>query len=310
MYLDDPTDLDIDALHDALFGGAIARFTDLAAMRDLVDFTQEFVVDQLSPHTPIEIHRHLDRDELAETLAGVRHRFTNLAETKKLWRAVFEAAGLDPDDTMRDRLVLRFQPPVPPSGEPHRALSTGTVGFHRDTWGTNLYAQINWWAPVYPITEGRTFAFAPAFFAKPIANNSAGFDIAKVIDYNRKASSSANRPEMVPRPLEALDANELKPVVIAPGEVIVFSSQHAHVGVPNHTDRTRISLETRTLRLSDFHAGHGAANVDGRARWIVLGFFRRVSDGERLTDILGMESLVPFTGPMPPESQESAKALR
>ncbi len=303
MYRDDPAELDIEALHEALFGGAIIRYTDLAAMRALVAFAREYLVEQLSPHAPTEIHRYYDRIELAEILADIRHRFTNLAEVKRLWSAVFEEAGFDPNDTARDRLILRFQPPIPPSGEPHRALSTGTVGFHRDTWGTNLYAQVNWWAPVYPITSGRTFAFAPDFFGRPIPNNSAEFDLAKVIEFNKSAPPSADRMAMTPQPQERMDERLLKPVVIAPGEIIVFSSQHAHVGVPNHTELTRISLETRTLRLSDFHQSRGASNVDGRARWVALGFFRRISDGERLTDILGQASLVPFAGPFPAENR-------
>jgi hypothetical protein len=46
-------------------------------------------------------------------------------------------------------------------------------GFHRDTWGTNLYAQVNWWAPVYPITAGRTVALYPTLWSRPVANTSA-----------------------------------------------------------------------------------------------------------------------------------------
>ncbi len=299
MYQDASPSQDVEALHRALYAGEIVRFGDLEAMRDLAAFARGFLEERLRPHDPTRIHEQLDRDTLAQTLAEVQRTFANAPETKLLWRALLEGVGLDPADTARDRLVVRFQPPWPPDGEPHRARSTGTVSFHRDTWGTNLYAQVNWWAPVYPITAGRTFAFLPELFARPLANSSADFDLQAVIERNRRAAASAERGEMVPRPLEAVDMDAALPVTIAPGEVIAFSAQHAHVGVPNHTGLTRISLETRTLRLSDHLAGRGAANVDGRARWMALGMFRRMSDGRLLTEALGVEALEPFAGPWP-----------
>ena len=101
---------------------------------------------------------------------------------------------------------------------------------------------------------------------------------------------------MVPRLLEDVDLSQAVPVTIAPGEIIAFSTQHAHVGVPNHTDLTRISLDTRTLRLSDHRAGRGAANVDGRAPWVAFGMFRRVSDGVPLAQLLGVNEMEPFAG--------------
>ena len=292
MFSDPPSG--IDALHDALFGGAIVRFSGLSAMAELVAFTRDFLVRQLGPHDPVRIHEALDRQALAEVLSQGQRTFSNAPETKRLWRALFDEIGLDPQDTTRDRLFLRFQPPIPDEGGPHDARSTATVGFHRDSWGTNLYAQVNWWAPVHPITAGRTFAFLPELFDQPIPNDSESFDIAQVMAHNRAAPPGAPRMRMTPRPLEEIDAARGRPVVIDPGEIIAFSSQHAHVGVPNRTGHTRISLETRSLRLSDLRSGRGAPNVDGRARWVAYSLFRRLSDGEALAPLLGVNTLEPF----------------
>lgn len=292
MYSDPPPD--IDALHEALFGGAIARFTHLPDMAAIIAHTRAFVEEALAPYEPVTIHRHFGRDALADTLMAVQRGYANSAETKRLWQALFEGLGFVPDDTARDRLIVRFQPPIPADGDPHRARSTATVGFHRDSWGSNLYAQVNWWAPVYPITAGRTFAFLPDLFDRVIPNDSEGFDIAALMAHNRTAAMSADRKPMTPRPLDPIDPALGQPVVIAPGEIIAFSAQHAHVGVPNRTDETRISLDTRTLRLSDQREGRGARNVDGRATWIAYGLFRRLSDGLKLADALGVDELEPF----------------
>ena len=289
-----PPPRDIEALHDELYAGAIIRFGDLAAMQHLVAHARRFVEDRLAPHGPVHIHEALDREALAIALAEVQRAFSRDDEAKRLWRALFEEAEFDPEDTARDRLLIRFQPPVPAEGGPHRARSTGTVGFHRDSWGTNLYAQVNWWAPVYPITHERTFAFLPALFDQPIPNDSADFDLAEVMARGRETGPAGDRGKMAPAPLPGSSVAAGEPVVIEPGEVIAFSAQHAHVGVPNRGALTRISLETRTLRLGDLQAGRGAPNVDGKAKWIAHGLFRRLSDSEPLTEVLGVPPLVPF----------------
>lgn len=292
MYSAPPPGL--DALHDALYAGAIVRFGNLPVMHDIVAYARSFLAEQLGSQDPVRIHEGLEREALAQTLADVQRAFSNAPEAKRLWRALLEDLGFDPQDTARDRLILRFQPPIPPDGDPHRARATATVGFHRDSWGTNLYAQVNWWAPIYPITAGRTFAFLPELFAQPIPNDSAQFDLAELMAHNRTAPAEAPRKPMTPRPTEAIDPSRGQPVVINPGEIIAFSAQHAHVGVPNRTDLTRISLDTRSLRLSDHCAGRGARNVDGQARWIAYGMFRRLSDGAKLPTIFGVQDLEPF----------------
>jgi len=294
MYTEFPPGTDVDTLHDALFHGAIARFDRLPEMAAIAAFTRSFLEERLSPVEPVLIHQM--EGDLAQRCAALKRDYANSAEIKELWRNLFAAVGLDPHTAMRDRLTLRFQPPKPPSGERPWARSTSTVAFHRDTWGTNLYAQVNWWAPVYPITAGRTFAFLPELFARPLKNDSSEFNMVAIIERNKGHGRPVGQGEMVPKLLEEIDLSEALPVTIAPGEVIVFSSQHAHVGIPNTTDVTRISLETRTLRLDDLEAGRGAPNVDGRARWISYGMFRRIADGRSLPEILESSPFVPFVG--------------
>jgi hypothetical protein len=298
MYEDFNRSADAAALRDKLYHGAIVRFRDLAPMRDLIAFTRGFVEEELATAAPVDSHAGRGEDELAEIYAAARRRYANSPEAKQRWRDVFAAAGQDPDQTARDRLVLRFQPPAPPERQ-HRRYGIATVHVHRDTWGTNLYAQINWWAPVYALDPGRTLAFYPHLFDRPLDNSSAGFDISDVMQRNRQSPSTVRSAEVVPRLLERVDPGEGVPVLIAPGEVIAFSAQHVHGGVANHTGKnhtgkTRISLETRTLFIPDHVRGLGAPNVDGRARWATPGMFRRLSDGEPLDKVLGEPAFQPF----------------
>jgi hypothetical protein len=279
-------------LRDKLYRGAIMRFRDLAPMQDLIAFTRRFVEAELAPASPVESHEGRG-GERAQIYSAARRKFANSPDAKRLWRSVFVEAGLDPEQTARDQLVLRFNPPVQPEQEHAVRRGIGTVHLHRDTWGTNLYAQINWWAPVWPLDPGRTLVFYPHLFDRPVNNSSAGFDIAAVMQRSREAPETVRSAELVPRPLGLLPRGEGIPVLIEPGEVIAFSAQHLHGGVANRTGKTRISLETRTLFIPDHVRGRGAANVDGRARWMTPGMFRRVADGEPLDRVLGVPAFQP-----------------
>lgn len=300
MYTEPAAPLDPGAFHGRIYGGEICRFEGLPAMRALIAFTRDFLENALRPHHPTEIHLHVDHTGQIELFAATERQFSRSAEAKRLWTAVFDAIGLEPSGLACDRLYLRFQPHQDPAANLPRARPTATIAFHRDTWGSNLYAQTNWWGPVYPITSGRTVAMFPALWATPLRNSSDGFDMAAVLARSKTAGRYAvDADQAIPHLRETVDPALAVPVVIDPGSLIAFSGAHAHEGVPNATGVTRISLETRTLWIADVKAGRGAPNVDGYAPWMSPGLFRRLSDGAPLNDILGMSRLEPFAGPMP-----------
>jgi hypothetical protein len=286
--------------HDRIYAGEILRFDDLDPHARIVRFTQAFLEERFHPHVPVEIHRHLSHEEQVEQFAAATRDYARSADVKRLWRELFEAVGLDVAATARDRLHLRFQPHQSPDGSPVRTRSTATVRFHRDTWGTNLYAQVNWWAPVYPITAGRTMSLYPALWSQALENSSATFDLATVLERSRAGENVSANDGGIPQLLAPVDPGLGIPVVIKPGTLIAFSAAHAHAGVPNHTDLTRISLETRTLSIEDFCAGRGAPNVDGHAPWMSPGLFRRVTDGEKLPELVAVDELGPSVFGQPP----------
>ena len=287
-----PPPADGAALSAQLYAGSIVRYSRLAEMAAIVSFTRAFVEERLAPHPPVEIHRHWEPAVLGKRLGEVQREYAQSPEAKHLWKALLAAAGLEPTETARDRLMLRFQAHSDPASPAPWARSTATVGFHRDSWGTNLPSQINWWAPVWPITAGRTFAIHPQLWDVPIPNNSAQFDLADVLERLRTAPETLGPGQLAPGPVVSVDPEGGVPVVLEPGEIIAFSSNHAHVGVPNHTGLTRISLETRTVAICDVKTGRGAPDIDGAARWVAPGMFHRLSDGAGLHTLLNCASLV------------------
>ncbi len=71
-----------------------------------------------------------------------------------------------------------------------------------------------------------------------------------------------------------------------PGGTIVFSAAQLHSTVPNTTDRTRFSIDFRTVNLDDLAEGIGAPNIDSECTGTTLRDFVRASDLEPLPDDL------------------------
>ena len=284
-----------DDFHQRIYRGQIIAIDAQPAMAELVRFTQAFLQDAMSAHHPTHIHRHWTQAQQAEHFTRLQQQFHQAPEVKRLWVTLMESLGLDLAGLACDRLHLRFQPPQPTNSSPCRARATATIAFHRDTWGSNLYAQTNWWAPIYPISAGRTFALYPHLWDRPLRNSSAEFDLPAVLERSRTSGrNSVDADQAIPHLLEAVDSREGQPVVIDPGSIIAFSGAHAHAGVTNRTELTRISFETRTVWIDDLRHGRGAPNVDGHATWMSPGFFQRLSDDQRLHQLLGCDYLAPY----------------
>ncbi|WP_166359726.1 hypothetical protein [Pseudomonas akapageensis] len=284
-------------LHDRIYAGEIIRFTDLQPMTTLVDFTRTFLEDALHPWPPQQIHRHLSHSEQTVLFAKCQNDFAGSTEIQRRWQDIVESLGIAADTLACDRLHLRFQPHREPDQFTPRARTTATIAFHRDTWGSNIYAQTNWWAPIYPITAGRTFALYPGLWRRPLLNSSADFDMRAILQRSHcHGRNAVDADEAIPHLLEAIDPREGIAVDIAPGSLIAFSGAHAHAGVGNSTGLTRISFETRSVLIADLIAGLGAPNVDGHAPWKTVGLFRRMSDGRRLNEVLDCGFIEPYPG--------------
>jgi ectoine hydroxylase-related dioxygenase (phytanoyl-CoA dioxygenase family) len=80
-----------------------------------------------------------------------------------------------------------------------------------------------------------------------------------------------------------VDTSSERRVVLEPGDLLCFSGAHLHASVPNVSERTRVSVELRTVNLDDFRSGRGAPNLDGRAPQVPLQWFRSIVDESPLS---------------------------
>lgn len=253
----------------ALFVGDLLVFRDVPVLARLRSHAEAILRDVSGASDST------DPDLIAET----RRAFHEHDDTRELFAAMLSEVGVDLGRAYWDRPVLRV---VPPDDRPAGA-ATGTLELHRDTWGSNVREQTNWWAPLRRVTPERTLAFHLPHWDRPVRNDSADWDL----DAVREARRAGRQVQLAPRPTEAPDpAGELR-LVVEPGDLVCFSGAHLHGSVPNTTDRTRVSIEVRTVHLDDVRQGRRAPDVDGAAphppAW---GWFRAIHGGQPLSEVV------------------------
>ena len=250
-----------------LYRGELLVFRRMAAMTVLAARAREMAGAAFAPAAPPRAEQAFAPAEFLARAAALRRSFMRDGEVRAALRALIAELGLDPAATCADRLILRLQP----SSAAHRGRRVRDLPAHRDTWGSNVMAQINLWGPVFPIDAGATLVIWPTLFDRAVPNTSASWDLERL----RAAPKSY---PLLPECQAPLDAHPALAVVIEPGDLLCFSGAQLHASRPNRTGRTRLSLDTRIFERGDARAGRGAVNVDGRAPRVAWDWFHPLQD--------------------------------
>jgi hypothetical protein len=262
----------------ALYSGDMFVTSPDDATVELCRFTRELVEDAFGDLDPERAQEHLPLDRYIEILSALKPTFIHHPRSKELVRAVLEQRGCDLDQTYFDVPRLRTST----SGG---YLTTGIAYAwhpHRDTWYSAPLGQANLWMPVYPVVAGNAMAFHQDYFDRAVPNSSSTYNYYEWNTKHRAAAASNvgrdTRP--LPGPTDAADLDLRNPLVLVPqvGGVIEFSGQHLHSSVPNHSGRTRFSVDFRTVHIGDIEAGRHAAAVDVACTGSSIRDFIRASD--------------------------------
>ncbi|MEM7750146.1 MAG: hypothetical protein AAF346_17975 [Pseudomonadota bacterium] len=238
----------------ALFQGELLVFQHLASLAQLLEQTRAAVETALETSDPLRAEQNFAPAEFRRRCVALRKVIEQDASIQGLWRAVLGEIGFDADDCFHDRLRLRIVPSkAVPEGRVIRPLP-----LHRDTWGSGIMAQVNWWLPIYPLTETRTMKLWPEAFDKPVANSS------RTWDFEQLMSGGQQDYPMLPSTNETMGTPVS--VTIKPGEVLAFAAAHLHAGINDTSGLSRISFDTRTVWQEDLIAGRAAPNVDGQGK--------------------------------------------
>ncbi len=260
---------------EAIFRGDLLLHSRRAGMSDLCSYARCMIEEGFGddPERAQEQQRVADFVAIAGPL---KSRFTNDAVTRQLVRAILEEFACDLSQTYFDVPRLRV---VTSNG-----YLTSGVGYayrpHRDTWYSSPQCQVNWWAPVFALSEARSLALFPRLFDRPVENTSGEFDYSEWCRIGRNQALNQGTVDTRKHPLPSgpLEHSEELRVTMGAGESLLFSGAHLHATVPNTSGLTRFSLDFRTVNLEDLAAGAGAPNVDCGARGTTLGDFLRAED--------------------------------
>lgn len=244
-----------ECLSAALFDGRLLVFESLPPVRGLVARGRTILENVFATSDPRTAETRVSAPAFRRLALQARKVIGQDEVVARHWRDALAAIGYPPEETWLDRIRLRA---VPSRGDiDHPRLQT--LPPHRDTWGSGIAAQVNWWLPLYPLSDTRTMLLWPAAFRRAVANDSGNW----CFDSFRR-DGTAHYP-LLPVARESPPGPTV-PVSIAPGELLAFSAAHLHAGTSDPSGRTRFGIDSRTVWEPDRLANRGAPNVDCVAR--------------------------------------------
>ena len=299
IYYDSPAP--DDQRREALYEGQLFVYTPTAATLAFIGFARQLIEEAFDGLDPLTAQYHMPVEAYAAVLARLKPAFIHHPRSKEFLKAILTERGCDPEQTYFDVPRMR-------SSTSDGYLTSGIAyAFHphRDTWYSAPMCQINWWLPIYEVESGNVMAFHPHYFNRAVRNSSR--------DYNYQQWSATSRKEAArhikkdtrqqPKPEEPLELDPQVRVVTPPGGLLVFSAAHLHSSVPNHTGKTRFSIDFRTVHRGDIQSLKGARNVDSECTGTTMGDYLQVSALEQLPE----EATSPYLDghPQKPEAERA-----
>jgi len=271
-----------DLRRERLFAGELFTFSPGINSAGLCSLARDMAEEAFAPHDPPVAQDSMEAEDYAKILADLKPRFIHHPKAKELIPGLLADLGCDLERTYFDVPRLRTMA----HGEYMKVGLALQFHPHRDTWFSAPFAQLNWWLPVYEIESENSMAFHPRYFDAPIENSSSIYDYDVWTQTGRQQASQQVKEETrkQPEPLEQLELEPQVRVVTPVGGVLVFSAAQLHSTVPNTTDRTRFSIDFRTVNLDDLLDDRAAPNVDAACTGTTLRDFVRASDLEPLPD--------------------------
>ena len=262
-------------LLDSLYRGAIYLLAPSEASRLLVARTEALLVEAFESDDPRARAAALANDDVFARVGAIRRRLFLSEDIDDLLRDVVCAQGLDPDELALDPPRLRA---ILPRGDENPA-ARAVYYVHRDTWYGHPPSLVTWWIPLDDLPADETFVFYPELFARPVTNDSEGFDYDA---WTRRGldlrigwqDREAGLRESYPAVNATLPETRSLGFSCRRGENLVFSGAQLHRTLPQDKGRARFSVDFRLVRLADHERGRGAPSVDARSRGSALRDYR------------------------------------
>ncbi len=178
------------------------------------------------------------KSKFKEKLVNSQILLKNDMNIVKIFKSFLNSLGFFDHQTFIDKITLRYTPPK----ETESIGLLKPLASHRDTWGSNILEQINWWFPIEDTSFENSIYIIENKFSSFVKNNSSDWDFMKFKKNSKKFLSSP----ISENKFEIKTENILK---LKKGDLLCFSGHHLHGSFQG--SRHRINLETRTVSIND-----------------------------------------------------------
>jgi len=263
---------DLKKFKEDIYSGRIFSFKKNSISLNIVAEIKNLISN--SYEGPLDNFHHFEKHE--DLSVKLINELKNQKTLKDLFKSFLTDIGFNQGKTYWDKFVVR----IAPASDKFKPRENSRIGIHRDTWGTNIHQQINWWAPINDLDVKNTLIFYPDYFSKKVRNSTASWDLNVYLEKRKQNDFSyPSTPEL----LESL-ATDIKtlPITIEPGEILCFSGSHLHSSTKEKSLKTRFSYEIRTVCMDDIESNIQAPNIDCDLKWQFPKIFRHVETNSQL----------------------------
>src|SRR5215813_8483938 len=200
-----------------LYAGQLIVYSPTPSSLALVDFAKSLLKEAFGNIDPEYAQYKMQVEEYAAVLSELKPKFIHHPRSKECIQGILRDLDFDPAKTYFDVPRMR-------SSTSDDYLTTGIAyAFHphRDCWYSAPFCQINWWMPIFPITEDNGMAFHPHYWDTPVKNGSR--------DYNYRQwnlTSRQNAAQFIkadtrkhPKPEEPMNMDPQIRIVQPPGSI-------------------------------------------------------------------------------------------
>jgi hypothetical protein len=271
-----------EARRTQLYQGSVFTYSPGPSSLELCRFAQELIEEAFSPLDPLHVHENLAPEKCAEILSALKPKFIHHPKSKECIQKMLTELGCDLEKTYFDVPRMR-------TAYPEDYLNSGIAyAFHphRDTWYSAPLCQINWWMPIYDVTENNCMALHPHYWNRAIKNGSANYNYHR---WNLESRFNAAQhvkgdTRVQPRPEEEVELDPQFRLITKVGGAFLFSAAQLHSTVPNTAGVPRYSIDFRTVHFDDVMGKIGAPNADSACTGTTMGDYLRGSDFSHLPE--------------------------
>ena len=248
-------------LKESIFSGRIIIFRNNYFIIKIINLVFNLIQEYLKKESITDLNMHSnDIRKFDNIIIKIQKNIKNDIKVKKIFRSFLNCIQFLNNETFIDKITLRYTSP----------LESQTIGTlkplvsHRDTWGSNIPEQVNWWLPLFDIKNQNSIYILKKEFNRPVKNDSKEWDFLKYKKSSNKLLSSPTSSKKFIIEPESI-------VKIKRGDLLCFSGHHLHGS--KQGDFYRINLETRTVSKKDSKVFKIPRNIDNFQKKKQLNWF-------------------------------------